>query len=87
MIEAFRPIVDLYVSERFDISETKNALTPEIKRGLYGIINYDMSVKGEKRILSNCIDMLIASYSSVLQGNKEELDLPELMQLQVHSYE
>lgn len=87
MIEAFRPIVDLYVSQRFDISETQSALTPEIKRGLYGIINYDMSVKGEKRILSNCIDVLIGSYSSVLQGNKEELDLPELMQLQVHSYE
>lgn len=87
MIEAFRPIVDLHVSERFDISETQIALTPQIKRDLYGIINYDMLVKGEKRILSNCVDILIASFSSVLQGNKEELDLPELMQLQVHSYE
>lgn len=87
MIEAFRPLVDLYVSQRFDVSEVQSALTPDIKRGLCGIINYDMLVKGEKRILSNCVDILIASYSSVLQGNKEELDLPELMQLQVHSYE
>lgn len=87
MIEPFRPIVDLHVSGKFDISETRDVLTPEIKRELYGIINYDMLIKGEKRILSNCDDMLIASYSSILQGNKEELDLPELMQLQVHSYE
>lgn len=87
MIEPFRPIVDLHVSGKFDISETRDVLTPEIKRELYGIINYDMLIKGEKRILSNCVDMLIASYSSILQGNKEELDLPELMQLQVHSYE
>ena len=50
-------------------------------------INFDMSVKGDMRIVSNCIDMLIASYSSALQGNRTELDLPELIQLQVHSYE
>ena len=49
--------------------------------------NFDMSVKGDMRIVSNCIDMLIASYSSALQGNRTELDLPELIQLQVHSYE
>lgn len=87
MIEPFRPLVDLYVSQHFDVSEMDSSLTPEIKRGLFGIINFDMSVKGDKRIVSNCIDMLVASYSSALQGNRTQLDLPELMQLQVHSYE
>lgn len=87
MIEPFRPLVDLYVSRHFDISEIDSALTPEIKRNLFGIINYDMSVRGEKRIISNCIDMLVASYSSALQGSRNELDMPELMELQVHSYE
>lgn len=87
MIEPFRPLVDLYVARNFDISEIDSELTPEVKRGLFGIINYDMSVKGEKRIVSNCIDMLVSGYSSALQGNREELDLPELMELQVHSYE
>lgn len=87
MIEPFRPLVDVYVAEHFDISEVDSELTPEIKKGLFGIINYDMLVKGEKRIISNSIDMLAASYSSALQGNRTELDLPELMPLQVHSYE
>lgn len=87
MIEPFRPLVDLYVSSHFDISEIDSTLTPEMKKGLFGIINFDMSVKGDMRIVSNCIDMLIASYSSALQGNRTELDLPELIQLQVHSYE
>ena len=87
MIEPFRPLVDLYVAMHFDVSEVESKLTPEIKRGLFGIINYDMSVKGEKRIISNCIDMMVASYSGALQGNREELELPELMELQVHSYE
>ena len=87
MIEPFRPLVDLYVSQNYDIAEIDNDLTPERKRGIFGIINYDMDMKGEKRIISNCIDMLVASYSSALQGKRSDLEMPELMQLQVHSYE
>ena len=83
MIEPFRPLVDVYVAQHFDISEVDSGLTPEIKKGLFGIINYDMLVKREKRIISNSIDMLAASYSSALQGNRTGLDLPELMPLQV----
>ena len=87
MIEPFRPLVDLYVVQNYDIAEIDSDLTPERKRGIFGIINYDMDMKGEKRIISNCIDMLVASYSSALQGKRSDLELPELMQLQVHSYE
>lgn len=87
MIEPFRPLVDLYVSQNYDVAEIDSDLTPQRKRDIFGIINYDMDVKGEKRIISNCIDMLVASYSSALQGKRSDLELPELMQLQVHSYE
>ena len=87
MIEPFRPLVDLYVSQNYDVAEIDSDLTPERKRDIFGIINYDMDVKGEKRIISNCIDMLVASYSSALQGKRSDLELPELMQLHVHSYE
>lgn len=87
LIEVFRPLVDLYVASHFDISEVDADLTPQIKRGLFNIINYDMSVKGEKRIVSNCIDMLVYSYSGAIQGNRTDLELPELIPLQVHSYE
>ena len=87
MIEPFRPLVDLYVSQNYDVAEIDSDLTPERKRDIFGIINYDMDVKGEKRIISNCIDMLVASYSSALQGKRSDLELPELMPLQVHSYE
>lgn len=87
MIEVFRPLVDLYVASHFDISEVDADLTPQIKRDLFNIINYDMSVKGEKRIISNCIEMLVYSYSGVIQGNRTDLELPELIPLQVHSYE
>ncbi len=87
LIEPFRPIVDLYVAQHFDISEVESGLSPEIKRGLFGIVNYDMDMKGDSRIVGNCVDMLVSSYSSTIQGIKEKLDLPKLIQLQVHSYE
>ena len=87
MIEPFRPLVDLYVAQNYDIAEIDSDLTPERKRGIFGIINYDMDMKGEKRIISNCIDMLVASYSGALQGKRSDLELPELMHLQVHSYD
>ncbi len=87
LIEVFRPLVDLYVASHFDIAEVDSDLTPQIKRDLFNIINYDMSVKGDKRIISNCIDMLVYSYSGAIQGNRTDLELPELIPLQVHSYE
>lgn len=87
LIEVFRPLVDLYVASHFDIAEVDSDLTPQIKRDLFNIINYDMSMKGDKRIISNCIDMLVYSYSGAIQGNRTDLELPELIPLQVHSYE
>ncbi len=87
LIEVFRPLVDLYVASHFDIAEVDSGLTPQIKRDLFNIINYDMSVKGDKRIISNCIDMIVYSYSGAIQGNRTDLELPELIPLQVHSYE
>ena len=87
LIEVFRPLVDLYVASHFEIAEVDSDLTPQIKRDLFNIINYDMSVKGDKRSISNCIDMIVYSYSGAIQGNRTDLELPELIPLQVHSYE
>ena len=75
------------MASHFGIAEVDADLTPQIKRDLFNIINYDMSVKGDKRIISNCIDMLVYSYSGAIQGNRTDLELPELIPLQVHSYE
>lgn len=40
MIEPFRPLVDLYVSQNYDVAEIDSDLTPERKRDIFGIINY-----------------------------------------------
>lgn len=86
-IEPFRPVVDLYVAQRFDFAEVETALTPDMKRGLFSVLNYDMNVNGEKQILGNGIDKMVMGFGGCLNGAREELILPELMPLQVHSYE
>lgn len=87
LIEPFRPLVDLFVASRFDYAEVETSLTPALKRELFGMVNYDMDVQGDKRIVSNCIDMMAGSLGSCMQGRQNELVLPSLMQLQVHRYE
>lgn len=87
-IEPYRPLVDLMIAKKFDSCEKHVALTPEIKREIFGIMNYDMLMKGEeKHVISHCIDMQVASFNTCLMAGNGELLLPELMQLQVHSYE
>ena len=89
-IEPFRPLVELWVESRyFDSDDEYTSLTPEIKHELISIINYNMLMKGgENHIVHDCIDMEVASYSRCLTENRgDQLLLPELIPLQVHSYE
>ena len=86
MIEPFRPLVDLYVSQNYDVAEIDSDLTPERKRDIFGIINYDMDVKG-KNALSVIVLICWWQITVVLCRKKIRFGVAELMQLQVHSYE
>lgn len=86
-IEPFRPVVDLYVAQNFDYSEINTALTADMKRGLFSVLSYDMNVNGEKQIMANAIDKMVMGYGRCLNGNQNELVIPELMPLEIHSYE
>lgn len=85
IIEPFRPMVDYYIVTN-NITED-GELTPDIKKMLFKFLNYDMSVDGEKHTISNCIDKMVMTYSSCLNGKREQLSLPEVVTLQVHKYE
>lgn len=87
MIETFRPLVDLYVAKRFDYDEKQNVLTPEIKREIYRLINYDMLIADEHHTVSNCVEKAVASLSTSIQESKNVLKLPVLIELQEHRYE
>lgn len=87
-IEPYRPLVDLMIAQKFNACEKHIVLTPEIKREILNVTNYDMHMRGgEKHVISHCIDMQVASFNTCLMAGSGELLLPELMQLQVHCYE
>ncbi len=85
MIEPFRPMVDYYVVSN-GLTEDGD-MTPDIKKMLFKFLNYDMSIQGENHIISNSIDKMIKSFSSCLNGNKETLLMPDVIELRIHSYE
>lgn len=87
LIEPFRPLVDLFVAAQFVYEDTQIALTPEIKRNIYGLVNYDMLIGNEHHTLSNCVEKTVASLSSSLQEDAIKLKLPMLIALQEHRYE
>ena len=89
-IEPYRPLVELFVATHyFDQDEDFEGLTPDIKHELIGIINYNMMMRGgENHIVHDCIDMQVQSYSRCVSESEDcQLLLPELIPLQVHSYE
>lgn len=87
LIEPFRPIVDLYVAQHFSEEEADDMLTSEDKRGIFRILSYDMTVCGEYHSLSNSIEKLVMSFSSCMDGRREDLMVPGLVSLQAHEYE
>lgn len=86
-IEPFRPIVDLYVMNHFQYLERESDLTPDMKKGLFRLLSFDMTIQEEKHSVSNSVDKAVMSFNSCLMGLKEELLLPVLIPEQVHRYE
>lgn len=85
MIEPFRPMVDYYIISN-GITEN-GEMTPEIKRMLFKFLTYDMSVQNENHTISNSVDKMIMSFSSCLNGKRDSLLMPDVIELRIHSYE
>ena len=81
-IEPYRAIVDYFVYTQLHMEEGK-----EMRYQLVDIVNYDMDIHGEKHVIHHAIDKMVASYNSILMGNKDELEIPELIELERHNYE
>ena len=84
-IEPFRPLVDLYVMSYVDTE--KEELEPIDKREILRMLNYDMQVDGDNRVPKNCIDLMVASYTSSLENAENRIVLPSLVELREHRYE
>lgn len=83
-IEPYRQIVDLHTARH---AARDNILTPEVKRQLVNLINYDIELGGRKYTVSRAIELSVQSFSAICFGRGKQLALPKLIELQMHKYE
>ena len=84
-IEPFRPIVDLWVKTNIN-SET--IFDKYIRSELVNLLNVDVKIQEKIQSVNNAINIMIASYTTAInQNDYNKLELPELIPLQIHSYE
>lgn len=86
IIEVYRPVVDLYVA--MNLENLEGELTPDIKQGLYNVLNLNVFSDGEKHTVSYAIERTIKSLSSIfIKSADTKLKLCKIMNLEIHEYE
>jgi len=85
LIEPFRPIVELYVLQSF--SEYDNVLSPRQKAGLFNLTNYLVKQAGRRYRVMLSIDRVCTALTNSIIEQKNLLELPELIPLELHRYE
>ncbi len=85
LVEVFRPLVDLWCYSHVSVKEE---FTQELRVGLAGLLQYDISVGSEICSVQRGIDVMIGSLSTAFQkGDVSLVKLPELLPLGRHWYE
>lgn len=84
LMEPFRPVIDLLVSTLFD---ENTFLTPENKRMLFNCLNLDILFDGKHQSIAYAMELEVQSLSRSLSEAENRLILPELLELNQHSYE
>lgn len=84
-IEPFRPIVDLWV--KTNIKE-ETEFDKYVRAELVNLLNADVFIQGKLQSVNNAINIMVASYTTAInQSDYKKLELPELLPIQIHSYE
>lgn len=82
LMEAFRPIVDLWVYTYVSGDE----LTADVKRQIFSVINAEVIVDGNKNTLSNAVQLLVESLKRSIAQKSNALSLPCFEDAVVHTY-
>lgn len=85
LIEAYRPVVDLYVAKNF--TAESEVLTPIQKAGLFNITNYLVKHRKKQYRVMLSIDRACTTLANSITEQELLLELPELMPLELHRYE
>ncbi|MCS7318181.1 MAG: type II CRISPR-associated endonuclease Cas1 [Candidatus Dojkabacteria bacterium] len=85
LIEPFRPIVDLYASNK---TKYQVKLNKEIKCELISLLQNNIIIDNKVVSVSYAIDIFVKSFVSTIEKNDlNELLLPEITELSIHKYE
>lgn len=84
LIEPYRPLVDLFTARFIDNEET---LSTAKKAGLVNLLNNDVIIDSKLFACGRAIEKTVSSLTGFIQGNRDDLLLPEIIDLEQHSYE
>lgn len=84
-IEPFRPVIDLWV--KTNITDDME-FDKYVRAELVNLLNADVKIQGKIQSVNNAINVMISSYTTAItQNDYKKLELPEILPIQVHSYE
>jgi len=84
MIECFRPLVDMYITEK--ISKYEYELTSDIKKTILNVTNQIVLIDNKKYNVQNAIDHMIMSLSNSIRQSENNIKLPTLIPLEEYRY-
>ncbi len=84
LIEVFRPVVDLVVSQS---NVEGDELNPILKQELVKVLQMDVLVKGMKQPVNYAIELIVQGLIRYYKGEIDELELPILLPTSIHAYE
>lgn len=84
LMEPFRPIVDLFVSENINEEESFGK-SERVK--LYNLLNCDVVLDGKNYTVAYAVEKMVQSFAACCKKTKAELSLPEIILLKQHEYE
>lgn len=85
LIEPFRPVVDLWVATNYLEAEE---FTGQMRQDLVSLLHYDIKIEGKRQTVLRAIDIAASQFAAAyLEKQPAKLVLPELIDLNEHSYE
>lgn len=87
LIEAYRPIADMFVKQNIEYLKRENQLSPSVKHDLFSLLNAETEIEGQRQRLSYSAEITVQSYIKSLNDKEDKLRLPRLIGTEQHVYE
>ncbi len=84
VIEAYRPLIDLFVKQNITEDMVMNTA---IKAQLVNLLNVDVKIDEKMFTCARAVDVTVQSLTGCILGNRNDLQLPEIIDIKQHKYE